>query len=111
MLIDSGKFLPLLVFCGLCAQGPPARAQQAAAPAVRQFTVAEAIDYALANYPAVHAALEQYNAAHAGVGLAKTSELPSLDGVWQGDRGSRESVLGVLLPQSPRACLRSWGEI
>lgn len=85
---------------------------RAAGPAdVKEFTVQEAVDYALANYPAVRAALEQYNAAKAGVGLARTSYLPRLDGVWQGDRGSRESVLGVLLPQSPNILTGTQGSV
>ncbi|MFZ0663981.1 MAG: TolC family protein [Acidobacteriaceae bacterium] len=93
---------------GLAAVG-----QQTAAPAVnvKEFTVQEAVDYALANYPAVRAALEQYNAAQAGVGLARTNYLPRLDGVWQGDRGSRESVLGVLLPQSPNILTGTQGSV
>lgn len=83
----------------------PALAQQQAEPSaaspIKQWTVQQAVDYALANYPAVRAALEQYNASRAGIGLARTSYLPKLNGVWQIDRGSRESVLGVLLPQDP----------
>ncbi|MGO8707712.1 MAG: TolC family protein [Terracidiphilus sp.] len=69
------------------------------------------MDYALANYPAVRAALEQYNAARASVGLAKTNYLPRLDTAWQGDRGSRESVLGVLLPQSPNILTGTQGSV
>lgn len=94
----------------------PARAQQqttppVAAAGVRQFTVQQAVDYALANYPAVRAALEQYNVSRAGIGLAKTSYLPKLNGAWQIDRGSRESVLGVLLPQDPTILTGSQGSI
>src|SRR5579875_2625630 len=67
----------------------PSLAQQTAPPPastpVKEFTVQQAVEYALANYPAVRAALEQYNAAKAGVGLAQTNYLPRLDGVWQGD--------------------------
>ncbi|MGH9581856.1 MAG: TolC family protein, partial [Bryobacteraceae bacterium] len=59
------------------------------------------MQYALAHYPSVRAALARYNAAKAGVGLARTNYLPSVDGLWQGDRGTRNSVLGVLLPQFP----------
>lgn len=93
--------------------GASAIAQQAATPAggVREFTVQEAVGYALANYPAVRAAIEQYNAAKAGVGVARTNYLPRLDGVWQGDRGSRESVLGVLLPQSPNILTGTQGSV
>ncbi len=95
----------------VCSQWLCARAQTSSAPPVRVFTVQEAVNYALANYPAVRAALEQYNAASANVGLAKTSYIPRLDAVWQGDRGSRESVLGVLLPQSPNILTGTQGSV
>lgn len=97
----------------LCLQCFSALAQQPAVPAgnVKEFTIQETVAYALANYPAVRAALEQYNAARAGTGVARTSYLPRLDGVWQGDRGSRESVLGVLLPQSPNILTGTQGSI
>lgn len=111
MHISRGKLVPLLALSIFCGWQRPGNAQQAASPATRQFTVPEAVDYALANYPAVRAALEQYNAAHAGVSLARTSELPDLNGVWQADRGSRESVLGVLLPQSPNILTGTQGGI
>lgn len=108
-----GKFLSLLAI--LIFGAAPVLAQQMAAatadPAVRQFSVQDAVNYALANYPAVQAALQQYNAAQAGVGLAKTSYLPDLDGAWQVDRGSRESVLGVLLPQSPNILTGTQGSV
>ncbi|MGC1781385.1 MAG: TolC family protein [Acidobacteriaceae bacterium] len=78
---------------------------------VQTFTVPEAVQYATAHYPAVRAALEQYNAARANVGLARTNYLPRLDSVWQGDRGSRESVLGVLLPQTPNILTGTQGSV
>lgn len=110
MLIHRGELLPLIAFFVYVTQGFSARAQQTAAT-VKEFTVPEAVSFALAHYPAVRASLEQYNAARAGVGLARTSELPRLDGVWQGDRGSRESVLGVLLPQSPNILTGTQGSV
>lgn len=110
MLSGREKLLLLSAACVLCLQIPVAFAQQPTA-AVREFTVPQAVDYALANYPSVRAALEQYNAARAGVGVAETNYLPRLDGVWQGDRGSRESVLGVLLPQSPNILTGTQGSV
>lgn len=91
------------------AQQPPVASTPE--PTLRQFTVQQAVEYALANYPAVRAAMEQYNAAQAGVGLARTSYLPTMDGAWQADRGSRESVLGVLLPQSPNILTGTQGSV
>lgn len=111
MLSIRRTTLSALAVLILCSQWLSAKAQQPSAPNVRLFTVQEAVDYALANYPAVRAALEQYNAAKAGVGLAKTSYLPRLDSVWQGDRGSRESVLGVLLPQTPNILTGTQGTV
>lgn len=111
MIISRGKLLPALAVYLLLKPITPLCAQQSARSPVKQFTVPEAVDYALANYPAVRAALEQYNAARAGVAVARTSYVPRLDSVWQGDRGSRESVLGVLLPQSPNILTGTQGSV
>ena len=111
MLAVRRKRLSALAAILVCSQWFSATAQPNAAPGVREFTIQEAVDYALANYPAVRAAMEQYNASKAGVGLAKTAYIPRLDTVWQGDRGSRESVLGVLLPQSPNILTGTQGTV
>ncbi len=109
MRIGRGKFCSLvpLFFLG----GLPLLAQQPAGPPVREFTVEQAVDYALAHYPSVQASLEQYNAARSSVALARTDLLPDLQTVWQGDRGSRESVLGVLLPQYPNILTGTQGSV
>jgi len=77
-----------------------AASRQSAVPAARSFTVQEAVSYALANYPAVRAALERYVAAREGVGLAATSYLPSVNMIWQDNRSTRNNIAGMLLPQS-----------
>lgn len=64
------------------------------------FSLHEAVDFALKNYPAVRASLEQANAARSGVDLARTDYLPRTDLLWQGNRASRNNVFGLLLPQS-----------
>lgn len=64
------------------------------------FTLREAVDFALKNYPAVRASLEQTNAARSGVDLARTDYLPRTDMLWQGNRASRNNIFGLLLPQS-----------
>lgn len=86
-------------------------AAQASAPQTKVFTVRQAVDYALANYPAVRAALESYNAAKAGVGVAFTNYLPRVDALYQGARGTRNSVLGVLLPQFPTILTGTQGTV
>lgn len=79
--------------------------------AARTFTIQEAVAFALQNYPAVRAALESYNAARAGVGVAKTTYLPRIDALYQGNRGTRNSVLGVLLPQFPNVLTGTQGTV
>ena len=64
------------------------------------FTLEEAVNYALKNYPAVRAAMERASAAESGIGLARTSYLPRADALWQGNRASRNNILGLLLPNS-----------
>lgn len=86
-----------IVLCGLPLGG---FAADAGPQPVRAFTVQEAIEYALENYPAVQAAVERYMAARSGVGLAKTNYLPSLSMVYQDSRATRNAVAGLLLPQS-----------
>jgi outer membrane protein TolC len=64
------------------------------------FTLEEAVDFALKNYPAVRASLEQVRAAQAGVTLARTSYLPRADMLWQTNRATDNNITGLLLPQS-----------
>ncbi len=66
----------------------------------RTFTLEEAVDFALKNYPSVRASMERVSAADAGVGLARTNYLPRADMLWQGNRASRNNILGLLLPNS-----------
>jgi len=66
----------------------------------KTFSLDEAVDFALKNYPAVRASLEQVNAAHADVDLSRTNYLPRADMLYQANRASRNNVFGLLLPQS-----------
>jgi outer membrane protein len=67
---------------------------------LRTFTLEEAMDFALANYPGMRAAQEQLAAARAGVGVAQTAYLPRADLLWQENRATDNNVTGLLLPQS-----------
>lgn len=69
-------------------------------PQEKTFTLEEAVNFALKNYPAVRAAMERENAARAGVSLARTRYLPRLDSLWQSNRATRNNIFGLLLPQS-----------
>ncbi len=64
------------------------------------FTLEEAVEFALKNYPAVRVSLERASAARGGVALARTDYLPRADMLWQGNRATRNNIFGLLLPQS-----------
>lgn len=64
-----------------------------------QLTLDQAVQQALARYPAVRASLEQVSAAAAGINLARTAYLPRADFLGQINRATRNNVFGLLLPQ------------
>ena len=66
----------------------------------RTFSLEDALNYALQNYPAVRASLEQVNAAHAGTRFARAQYLPSLTGVYEDSRATQNQVAGIWLPTS-----------
>jgi outer membrane protein TolC len=66
----------------------------------RAFTLEEAVEFALKNYPAVRASLERLRAAEAGVGLARTSYLPRTDVLWQSNRATDNNIAGLVIPNS-----------
>jgi len=68
------------------------------APLPAQLTLAQAVEDALHNYPAVRVSQEQINAAAAGIRLARTAYLPRVDAVAQINRATRNNVFGLLLP-------------
>jgi outer membrane protein TolC len=70
----------------------------AAAQLPAQLTLAQAVENALRNYPAVRVSQEQMNAAAAGIRLARTAYLPRVDAVAQLNRATRNNVFGLLLP-------------
>jgi outer membrane protein len=87
-----------IVFLVLCKATP---AQTPSAEQSKKvFTLEQAVDFALKNYPAVRASLERVRAAEAGVGLARTNYLPRADVLWQTNRATDNNITGLLLPQS-----------
>lgn len=87
-----------ILFLLLC-EATPAQTPSAE-QAKKLFTLEQAVDFALKNYPAVRASLERVRAAEAGVGLARTSYLPRADVLWQANRATDNNITGLLLPQS-----------
>lgn len=71
-----------------------------AVDATRMFTLEEAVDFALKNYPAIRVSAERVSGAQAGVNVTRTEYLPRLDMLWQGNRATRNNTFGLLFPQS-----------
>jgi outer membrane protein len=90
LAVSLSLFAPIL---------PKAAAQSQRTPP-RTFTLEQAVDYALQNYPAVRASLERVSAARAGVTVARTGYLPQLNGVYQDSRATQNQVPGIWLPTS-----------
>lgn len=80
-------FLPIREMRGQSQQTPQ-----------QTFTLEQAVEYALQNYPAVRASMEQVSAARAQITLARTSYLPQLSGLYQDSRATQNQVDGIWLP-------------
>jgi len=63
------------------------------------LNIAQAVEAAVRNYPAIRVTQEQMNAAAAGIRLARTAYLPRVDGLFQINRATRNTFYGMLLPQ------------
>jgi outer membrane protein TolC len=68
--------------------------------AAQPVTLTQAVEASIRNYPSIRVSREQMNAAAAGVQLARTAYLPKIDTLAQMNRGTRNNVFGLLLPQS-----------
>ena len=86
---SRGCFLLLLLSCSLMAQQPNPTS----------LTIEQAVDKA-GQFPSIKAAQEQVNAAAAGIRVARTNYLPSVNAVGQVNRATRNNVFGLLLPQA-----------
>ncbi len=85
--------LSQFVSLGAIAQQPRKQPNQ-------PLTLDQAIDFALANYPAVRASMERALASKVGVSLSRTTYLPRTDLLWQSNRATRNNIFGLVLPQS-----------
>ncbi|MEZ5352804.1 MAG: TolC family protein [Bryobacteraceae bacterium] len=65
-----------------------------------QSTIREAVDSALARYPAIRIPVEQKAAAEAGITLARTAYLPRVDFHTQLNRATRNNIYGMIFPQT-----------
>jgi outer membrane protein len=94
---SSGRAATIMALAVL-AGSSSGRAQPTAPPG--SLTLAEAVQSALRNYPAVSVSQEEMNAAAAGIRIARTAYLPRVDALAQANRATRNNVFGLLLPQS-----------
>jgi outer membrane protein len=74
--------------------------QSTPAPPAQPLTLDQAVEYAVAHYPTIRAALERVNVSDAGVDVARSAYLPRLDSLWQSNRATANNIFGQLLPQS-----------
>ncbi|WP_420236894.1 TolC family protein [Telmatobacter bradus] len=81
------------------ACSPLASAQSVGTTNDRKITLAEVIDFARKNYPAIQAAQAETRAANGQVGVARTVYLPRTDLLWQTNRATANNIYGLLLPQ------------
>jgi outer membrane protein len=87
--------LPILMLvtgCVVRAQNDSAKKQV--------FTLNSAVEYSLAHFPSVRAALERQAAAGAAVGVARTNYLPRADALWQTNVATHNDFFGLLFPQN-----------
>jgi outer membrane protein len=85
------------------------------------LSLAQAVDLAVRNYPAIRAARARVEAGEAGVDLAGTAYLPRVDLLWQSVRATRNNVSGQFLPQpvvpgisgpvSDKSSSHAWGSM
>lgn len=84
--------VPLLLFSSQPVAQTP---EEAPTP-----TLASLVEDVAKNYPAIHISQEELNAANARIQLARTAYLPHIDALAQFNRGTRNNLLGALLPQN-----------
>lgn len=66
----------------------------------RSLTLAQSVEQALSNYPALRQAQAQQQVAASGIETARTSYLPRAELLWQQNLATRNNLFGLLLPQS-----------
>ncbi len=88
------QFIRVVIF-GLCWLSVCVQAQTK-----NTTSLAEAVETALQNYPAIRAAQAVAQSAAANIELSRTALQPKVDFIWEQNFASRNNVFGLLLPQS-----------
>jgi outer membrane protein len=99
-LLQSVALANLVAWVGIVLIFEPVGlAQNAVKPPEGPLTLDQAVDFGLANYPAVRASMERALASKEGVSLSRTTYLPRTDLLWQSNRATRNNIFGLLFPQ------------
>src|SRR5262249_46374060 len=92
-VIMIAGFLCSIIILGISNYG---LAQQHSPQALK---LTDAVDLALANYPAIRESRARAAAAREGINLARTLYIPRTDMLWQENRATRNNILGLMFPQ------------
>jgi len=117
------QFKPIAAVVALVVSSVSLHAQQPSAPVAAAqpsvLTLRDAVQLALANYPAVLEQRARAKAAEEEISVARTAYLPRLEGLLQANRATHNNVFGILLPQTvvppvsgpvlPKASESVWG--
>jgi outer membrane protein len=99
-LLQSVALANLVAWVGIVLIFEPVGlAQNPVKPPEGPLTLDQAVDFGLANYPAVRASMERALASKEGVTLSRTTYLPRTDLLWQSNRATRNNIFGLLFPQ------------
>ena len=98
-MINDRPTLPIAFIVLSCALSAQAQQPSAAAAATVPLTLADAVQLAVTNYPAVQEQRARARAAEEGIAVARTAYLPRVDAVWQENRATHNNVFGILFPQ------------
>jgi outer membrane protein len=99
-LLQSVALANLVAWVGIVLIFEPVGlAQNPVKPPEGPLTLDQAVDFGLANYPAVRASMERALASKEGVSLSRTTYLPRTDLLWQSNRATRNNIFGLLFPQ------------
>jgi outer membrane protein TolC len=99
MLMTRFRALPLILACVVSWPRPIDAQAPAQGGPTQTLTLDQAIEYAMAHYPTIKAALEQVNASVTGIDIARAAYLPRLDSLWQSNRATANNIFGQVLPQ------------
>jgi outer membrane protein TolC len=97
----NDRLKPVAAFIAFAVWSASLYAQQPAPPAaqVPPLTLGDAVQLALANYPAVQEQRARAKAAEEEIAVARTAYLPRVDALWQETRATHNNVFGILFPQ------------